>query len=132
MIEVLRPSGAEVAQGLRAVASALSVATGPTAVVAPDLVIADAALAQITADPFAGTAMLVRPSTQGDTRVRHHVVNSVGSAFHRVMAPDHVFVGALVIAARDAKSVGAAINATAAAFESGAFESGEIGSSEHD
>ncbi len=125
MIEVLRPLGADTARGLRLAARALSVATGPTAVVAPDLVIADAALAQITADPFAGTAMLVRPSLQGDTRVRHHLVNSVGSAFHRVTAPDHVFVGALVVASRDAKTVGEAIAVTADALESGALDGNE-------
>lgn len=122
MIEVLRPLGADTARGLRLAARALSVATGPTAVVAPDLVIADAALAQITADPFAGTAMLVRPSLQGDTRVRHHLVNSVGSAFHRVTAPDHVFVGALVVASRDAKTVGEATTVMADALESGALD----------
>jgi len=132
VIEVLRPVGADTARGLRLVARALSVATGPTAVVAPDLVIADAALAQITADPFAGTAMLVRPSAQGDTRVRHHLVNSVGSAFHRVTAPDHVFVGALVVASRDAKTVGEAITVTADALESGALESGALDGNEHD
>ena len=125
MIEVLRPLGADTARGLRLAARALSVATGPTAVVAPDLVIADAALAQITADPFAGTAMLVRPSLQGDTRVRHHLVNSVGSAFHQVTAPDHVFVGALVVASRDAKTVGEAIAVTADALESGALDGNE-------
>ena len=125
MIEVLRPLGADTARGLRLAARALSVATGPTAVVAPDLVIADAALAQITADPFAGTAMLVRPSLQGDTRVRHHLLNSVGSAFHRVTAPDHVFVGALVVASRDAKTVGEAIAVTADALESGALDGTE-------
>ena len=125
MIEVLRPLGADTARGLRLAARALSVATGPTAVVAPDLVIADAALAQITADPFAGTAMLVRPSLQGDTRVRHHLVNSVGSAFHRVTAPDHVFVGALVVASRDAKTVSEAIAVTADALESGALDGNE-------
>ena len=125
MIEVLRPLGADTARGLRLAARALSVATGPTAVVAPDLVIADAALAQITADPFAGTAMLVRPSLQGDTRVRHHLVNSVGSAFHLVTAPDHVFVGALVVASGDAKTVGEAIAVTADALESGALDGNE-------
>ena len=125
MIEVLRPLGADTARGLRLAARALSVATGPTAVVAPDLVIADAALAQITADPFAGTAMLVRPSLQGDTRVRHHLVNSVGSAFHLVTAPDHVFVGALVVASRDAKTVSEAIAVTADALESGALDGNE-------
>ncbi len=132
MIEVLRPLGADTARGLRLVAHALSVATGPTAVVAPDLVVADAALAQITADPFAGTAMLVRPSAEGDTRVRHHLVNSVGSAFHRVSAPDHLFVGALVVAPRDARTVGEAINAAADALESSELESGELDTSRHD
>ncbi len=129
MIEVLRPANADVAQGLRAVAGALDSASGPTALVASGLVIADAALAQITADPFAGTAMLVRPSREGDIRVRHHLVNSVGSAFHEVTAPDHVFVGALVIAAGDAAVVGGAIRATADAVESGSLGSGAL---EHD
>ena len=45
MIEVLRLAHANVAQGLRSVAEVLDAATGPTALNAADLVIADAALA---------------------------------------------------------------------------------------
>ena len=127
MIEVLRPSNADVAQGLRSAAGVLDEATGPTALIATDLVIADAALAQVTADPFAGTAMLVRPAHDGDTRVRHHLVNSVGSDFHRVTAPDHAFVGALVVSAKDASAVSDAMRSTA-----DAVESGELGEREHD
>ena len=82
----------------------------PIALIAGDLVIAEAALAPITRDPYAGTAMLVRPAGRdGDVRVRHHVVNSVGSAFHRVTVPDHVFVGAMVIAPTDAAPAAAAL-----------------------
>ena len=125
MIEVLRPANADVAQGLRSVAASLDNATGPTALVASDLIIAEAALAQVTADPFAGTALLVRPDNDGDTRVRHHLVNAVGSAFHRVTAPDHVFVGALVVSLKDAAAVGEAIRATADAVESGDLGAGE-------
>ncbi|CAB4886303.1 MAG: hypothetical protein F2793_09620 [Actinobacteria bacterium] len=112
---------------LREVAEQLAVATTAVAVVADDLVIADAALAQITADPFAGTSMLVRPARDGDTRVRHHVVNSVGSSFHAVTTPDHVFVGALVIAPKDAEVVGRSITATA-----DALGAGELGAGPHD
>ena len=129
MIEVLRPANADVAQGLRSVAGALDAATGPTALVADDLVIADAALAQVTADPFAGTAMLVRPGNDGDTRVRHHLVNAVGSAFHSVTAPDHVFVGALVVSLADAAAVAKAVRVTADAVAAGDLGAGEC---EHD
>ena len=114
MTVVVRP-GAGGAVGLRSLAAALDHPSGPVAMVADDLVIAEAALAPITADPFAGTAMLVRTgAADADVRVRHHVVMSVGSARHEVTAPGHRFVGALVIAAPDAPAARAALEAAAA------------------
>ncbi len=117
----------DVPQRLREIAMVLAAAQSSVAVVAGDLVIADAALAQITGDPFAGTSVLVRPSSEGDTRVRHHVVNSIGSAYHRVAAPDHVFVGALVMTAQDAAAIGPLVLVTA-----DAVEAGELGPGPHD
>lgn len=102
MTSVLRPQ-ARGAEGLLAVAAALASADGPVALVSTDLLVAEAALAPVIADPFAGTAMLVQSaSAHGDLRVRHHVVMSVGSAMHEVTTPDHRFVGALVVSAADA------------------------------
>lgn len=113
------------AEGINEIAEALHHAEGPVAVIAPDLVIADAALAQITRDPFAGTAMLVRPAAQaGDVRVRHHIVNSVGSGYHSVSAPDHVFVGALVVSAADAPVAAAAIDSLAEELAGGGLGPG--------
>lgn len=95
------------ADALLAAASTLRETSGPVAFVAADLVVASAALAPVTQDDLAATSLLVRPAVRdGDVRVRHHVVTSVGSQFHRVSAPDHRSVGALVV--RDADRVRAA------------------------
>jgi phosphatidylglycerophosphate synthase len=77
--------------------------------VANDLVIADAALAPLTSDPFVPTSMLVRPDARGNVTVRHHRVVSAGSSVHRVGAPTHVGVGALVISAADRGAAVAAL-----------------------
>lgn len=109
MTTVIRLSGEPVA-ALDAVVTRLREASEPVALIADDLVIADAALAPIISDPFAGTAMLVRPAGRdGDVRVRHHLANSVGSGFHRVTVPDHVFVGALVISSADGAAAAGAL-----------------------
>ena len=83
----------------------------PVVVRADGLIVADAALAPVSQDPFAPTALLVRPAGRdGDVRVRHHVVTSAGSSWHGVTAPDHRSVGALVIAPRDAAAAATALD----------------------
>ena len=56
MTALLVPSGANTEEVLRDVARKLRAAGGAVALVAPDLVIAQSALAPIVDDPFAGTA----------------------------------------------------------------------------
>ena len=105
---------------LSGLADRLRTATGPVALVSDALVVPAAALAPITDDPFAGTALLVRPAQQGaDVRVRHHLVTSVGSGFHRVTAPDHRSVGALRIGPGDAAAVADAVDDLARAVAAG-------------
>ena len=124
MTALLVPAGANTEEVLRDVARKLRAAGDAVALVAPDLVIAPAALAPIVNDPFAGTALLVQAvAGSGDTRVRHHLVNSVGSSHHRVTAPDHKFVGALVVSAIDAEVVANAIESMAVAVSTGALVS---------
>jgi hypothetical protein len=108
------------AQWLRAMVRQLRQATAPVVILADDLVVPEAALAPITRDPFMGTALLTRPSvTDGNVRVRHHVVMSVGSAFHAVSGADAVMVGALVVSLADAAPAAESIDAMAAAVEAG-------------
>ena len=84
----------------------------------PRLVIAEAALAPILDD--SGTAMLVRPLRAGaDVRVRHHLVNAVGSSWHEVSGPDHLFVGAMRIGRADTAGAADAITGLANSVESG-------------
>jgi phosphatidylglycerophosphate synthase len=124
----LPASDGTLSPSLEALCATLRTATGPTVVIADDLVVAPAALAPVTLDPFAGTSMLVRPSGHhGNVRVRHHVVTSVGTSCHDVTAPDHVSVGAMVIAGKDA---GRAADEIAALAHS--LTSGEITAGDHD
>jgi hypothetical protein len=110
---------------LAALADTLAAAEAGVVVVADDLVVAPAALAPLTHDPYAATGLLVRPSAQGaDVRVRHHVVTSVGTSFHRVTAPDQRSVGALLVAAPDSAAAAAAVRDLAAAIGSGEVTSG--------
>lgn len=93
-------------------------------VAASDLVVSDAALAPIARDPFAPTSLLVRPAaSDGDVRVRHHLVTSVGSHFHRVAAPDHRSVGALRIAASDVAAAASIVDDLADALADGSIAS---------
>lgn len=117
---------------LREVSRRLTQAPGPVVIVAADLVVADTALAPLTRDPFAGTALLVRPgrnvpagsaARSYGVRVRHHVVVSVGSQFHHVGAPDHVSVGALSISANDTAPAADAILRLCDAVDSGTIAS---------
>ena len=55
---VLVVGGPDAPEALRRVREALVAPAGPVALVAAGLVIPDAALAPITEDPFAGTALL--------------------------------------------------------------------------
>lgn len=87
---------------LPAILERLGTGGDPVVLVAADLVIAEAALAPLTSDPFVRTSVLVRPDPHGNVRVRHHHVVSAGSSAHRVSAPTHVAVGALVIGSADA------------------------------
>lgn len=87
----------------------------------PRLVIAEAALAPILDD--SGTSMLVRPQrADADVRVRHHLVNAVGSSWHEVSGPDHVFIGAMRIGRADTVAAADAIEGLASAVESGRME----------
>lgn len=105
---------------LAALADTLAAAEAGVVVVADDLVVAPAALAPLTHDPYASTGLLVRPAGQGaDVRVRHHVVTSVGTSFHHVTAPDHRSVGALLVAVTDGAAAAVAVRDLAAAIGSG-------------
>ena len=89
-------------------------------VVAPDLVVSPAAIAPVAADSLVGTALLVRPATRdADVRVRHHVINSVGTSFHQVTAPDHQFIGVAAVSGNDAPVVASVMRELAAAVEAG-------------
>ena len=118
---IVLPSGdATPAQALHALAATLSTGEGAVVLRAADLVVAPAALAPLTHDPFAATALLVRGASQlADVRVRHHVVTSVGTGFHQVTAPDHRSVGALVVASADRAAVAPLVTDLARAVESG-------------
>ena len=130
--QVVRLSSPDAAASLAAVAAALRSADAPVAVVAGDLVVADAALAPLTVDAHARTAVLVRPGTglpAGSTasahgvRVRHHRATSVGTTFHGVSAPDHVSVGALVVGRSDVVAAQAIVADLASAVADGSVES---------
>lgn len=106
---------------LRATAARLREATTPVTVIAEDLVVAPAALAPIT--EARTTAVLVRPAaSDGDARVRHHILMSAGSTHHRVGGAGHRMVGALSIAPVDGPRVAEALETLAAAVESGAID----------
>lgn len=92
--------------------------TGPIVLVADDLVVADAALAPLASDPHVRTSVMVRPDAHGNLRVRHHRVVSAGTSVHRVGAPTHVGVGALVIDARDRDAAYAALEEVASLMSS--------------
>ena len=107
-------------EALSTLAADLASAGASVVVVADDLVVAPAALAPLTHDPYAPTGLLVRPAGRdADVRVRHHVVTSVGTSFHRVTAPDQRSVGALVIAAGDTSAAAVAVRGLALAVQAG-------------
>ncbi len=112
-------------RSLDEVLGALRNATAPVVLVAADLVIAEAALAPLTSDPFVRTSVLVRTEPRGNLRVRHHRVVSAGSSIHRVSAPTHVGVGALVIDIRDRDAACAALEELASLLTSGHLPVGE-------
>ncbi|MBM3668428.1 MAG: CDP-alcohol phosphatidyltransferase family protein [Actinobacteria bacterium] len=96
-------------RGLTAILDRLRDPADPVVLVAADLVIAEAALAPLASDPFVSTSILVRHDPRGNLRVRHHRVVSAGSSVHRVSAPTHVGVGALVISTTDASAAVSAL-----------------------
>ena len=113
------------AAGLRAHAAGLRATDfdGVYVVVASDLVASPAAIAPVASDPNSGTSLLVRPAPRdGDVRVRHHVVVSVGSPMHRVTAPDHLFVGVASISGRDAAVVAERLVELADAIDAGSWK----------
>jgi Family of unknown function (DUF5941)/CDP-alcohol phosphatidyltransferase len=117
---VLPEAGMAPVAALEGLAALLASGEGPVALRAVDLVVSPAALAPLTHDPYASTALLVRPAAQhADVRVRHHVVTSVGTGFHEVAAPDHVSVGALVVSAGDRSAVATLVTGLARALDSG-------------
>ena len=117
---VLPGAGQPPATALLELVALLRSGEGPLAVRADDLVVSPAALAPLTHDPYAPTGLLVRPAAQrADVRVRHHVVTSVGTGFHEVAAPDHVSVGALVVANADRSAVATLVADLALAVDSG-------------
>ena len=117
---LLPADGRAAREALTELAGILAAGDGPMAVVAADLVVAPAALAPLTHDPYVATSMLVRPAADRlDVRVRHHLVTSVGSAFHEVTAPDRRSVGALVVSGTDRHSVAELVSGLADAVGSG-------------
>lgn len=117
-----RSSSEALAVALRGQAGALDALPpdGRHVVVAEDLVVARAAIAPVAENPFAATSLLVRPQGRGgDVRVRHHVVGSVGSAFHQVTAPDHAFVGVACISGADAPRVASTLRELADGIDAG-------------
>ena len=125
---VLPGAGQPPATALLELVAILRSGEGPLAVRADDLVLSPAALAPLTHDPYAPTGLLVRPAAQrADVRVRHHVVTSVGTGFHEVAAPDHVSVGALVVANADRSAVATLVADLAHAVDSGEVVDGRHG-----
>ncbi len=122
MIEpVALPGSTPPVEALRDVVARLRATQAPVVLCAADLVVAPAALAPLTADPFVATSLLVRPATHdADVRVRHHLVTSVGTGFHGVTAPDHRSVGVLAVSLADADAVALAVDDLVEAIASGA------------
>ena len=112
---------------LRDIASELLRTDAPFVLLADDLVAPSAALTPITSDTNASTALLVRPAqSNGNVRVRHHVVMSVGSDFHEVTGADAVMVGALVIGTENLEHASRAFVELADAIDAGAIDAGAI------
>lgn len=92
---------------------------GAVVVLARDLVAPASALTPITDDPFAPSTLLTAPDPSGLLTVRHHMVVSAGSDFHRLESPDRCSVGALLISSTDAARGVEAIDRLVAAWDSG-------------
>lgn len=122
MIEPVALPGGVVppAAAVRELAESLRGAAAPVVIRSAGLVVAAAALAPLTEDPYVATALLVRPAARdADVRVRHHVVTSVGSSFHAVAAADHRSVGALAVSAADAVAVAVLLDDLARSIDDG-------------
>ena len=93
---------------------------GPVVAVAADLVVSPAVIAPLIQDPFATTALLVRPAgNSGNVRVRHHQVVSGATSYHQVTSADHVSVGVLRVCDADREKALAVIQDLMALVDSG-------------
>lgn len=87
---------------------------------AEDLTAPELALSPVLDDPFAGTAVLVRPtSVHGDVRVRHHTVVGVATDLHMLNHAGHVLVGAMSVQSSDAERIRGALNELRALADEG-------------
>ncbi|HET9945911.1 MAG TPA: DUF5941 domain-containing protein [Actinomycetes bacterium] len=109
------------AAGLEALADRLADGSGPAVLVAGDLQLHPAALAELTQDPRPTTAALVARAGDGDLRAsgparlrrRGGRVVSVGTPDHEVTDPDGVFAGALRVGAGERATAAAAARSAA-------------------
>lgn len=86
-----------------------------------DLIVSVAALSPLTKNDRAGTTLLTATDRKGGIRVRHHVVQAVGTSHHAVQAPSHESVGVLLIAPSDAAAAAEALRNARELCERGAL-----------
>lgn len=123
------PAGPRLAAGLEALAARLERASGDEVLVAEDLQLHHEALADLTQDPRATTAVLVarhgdpgdvRAGACADVRLRDGRVVAASSTFHRAGRADARFAGAMRVAEGDrGAAAGAARRAAGLARDSG-------------
>lgn len=89
--------------------------------IADDLIVSVAALSPLTKNDRAGTTLLTATDRKGGIRVRHHVVQAVGTSHHAVQAPSHESVGVLLIAPSDAAAAAEALRNARELCERGAL-----------
>ncbi|MGH8968522.1 MAG: DUF5941 domain-containing protein [Actinomycetes bacterium] len=100
VVEGVGPAGA-----LEQLARRMAGAGGPVVIVPAELVLHDAALADLIDDPRPGTRLLVsRLAGRHDVQLRAGQVVAASSAQHRVGAPDARSTGALLVGAADLES----------------------------
>jgi len=75
---------------------------GGVVIIDDRLLVPEAALFPLTRNDRVTTTLLTAQDSKGDVRIRHHLVQAVGTSFHEVHAPTHRSVGALAIAPADA------------------------------
>lgn len=77
---------------------------------AADLLAPSLALSPVLDDPFAGTALLVRPTdAPGDVRVRHHMTVGIGTHMYDLNHAGYQMVGVLSVRSTDAEVVAASL-----------------------